>query len=56
MKRIKTFIIECRRVFRVTRKPTRQELITMVKVCGIGMLLIGFIGFLFYFAATIVRG
>ncbi len=42
----KTFIIECRRVFQVTKKPTNEELKTIVKISGLGMIAIGAIGFL----------
>jgi protein transport protein SEC61 subunit gamma-like protein len=44
--RIKEFAIECRRVLKITKKPTNEEFKTIVKVSSIGMLLIGFIGFL----------
>ena len=43
--RFKSFLIECRRVWQVTKKPSREELTTVVKVTGIGILIIGFIGF-----------
>ncbi|MBI2148169.1 protein translocase SEC61 complex subunit gamma [Candidatus Woesearchaeota archaeon] len=43
--RFKSFIVECRRVWQVTKKPTREELKVIVKVTGIGILVIGFIGF-----------
>jgi protein transport protein SEC61 subunit gamma-like protein len=46
LKRVKQFIIESRRVLRVTRKPTKAEFQTIVKVSGAGILLIGLIGFL----------
>ena len=45
--KLKTFTIEAKRVLAVTRKPTREEFITIVKVTGAGILLIGTIGFLF---------
>ena len=44
--RLRTFIIESRRVLAITRKPTKIEFVTIVKVTGIGILLIGLIGFL----------
>ncbi len=44
--KIKTFLSECVRVFRVTKKPTGFEFKTIVKVSGIGILVIGLIGFL----------
>lgn len=43
--KLKSFAEECRRVLRVTKKPTRPELVNVVKVSGIGIALIGIIGF-----------
>ncbi len=40
-----SFLIECRRVWQVTKKPTKEELKVIVKVTGIGILIIGLIGF-----------
>ena len=44
--RLKTFIIEARRVLAVTRKPSKEEFMTVVKVTAVGMIIIGLIGFL----------
>ena len=41
------FINECKRVLRVTRKPKWEEFKTLMKITGLGMLAIGFIGFVF---------
>jgi len=49
--RFKAFVKESRRVLTVTKKPTADEFRTIVKISGIGILLIGFIGFLIFFAA-----
>ncbi|MFH1182029.1 MAG: protein translocase SEC61 complex subunit gamma [Candidatus Woesearchaeota archaeon] len=46
LSRLKSFIIESRRVLTITRKPTNAELKTIVKVSGVGILLIGLIGFI----------
>ncbi len=43
---LKEFLIECRRVLRITKKPTRDEFQTIMKVSGLGMLVMGVIGFL----------
>lgn len=43
--KIQRYIQECLRVLKVTKKPTMQEFKTIVKVSGLGMLLIGLIGF-----------
>jgi len=42
----KTFLIECRRIWTVTRKPTKEEFKIIVKVTAIGMAAIGMIGFI----------
>ena len=43
--KLKSFALECRRVLTVTKKPTREEITNIVKVTGIGIALIGVIGF-----------
>ncbi|HLD02483.1 MAG TPA: protein translocase SEC61 complex subunit gamma, partial [Candidatus Nanoarchaeia archaeon] len=45
LERFKSFVAQCVRVFRLTKKPTPDEFKTILKVSGIGILLIGFIGF-----------
>ena len=42
----KEFLVECKRVLRITKKPTRDEFQTIMKVSGLGMLVMGVIGFL----------
>lgn len=44
--KLKEFIKECKRVLLVTKKPTKDEFKNIVKVSGIGLLIIGFIGFI----------
>jgi len=44
--KIKGFINECIRVLRVTKKPDRVEFTTIVKASGLGILIIGLLGFL----------
>ena len=44
--RFTTFLVECKRVWQVTKKPNKEELKTIVKVTGIGTLVIGLIGFI----------
>lgn len=44
--KLRSFIGECRRVLTVTKKPSKDELMAIVKVSGIGIALIGLIGFL----------
>jgi len=41
---LKTYL----RVLKLTKKPSREEFLTIAKVAGLGILAIGFIGFLIY--------
>jgi protein transport protein SEC61 subunit gamma-like protein len=49
MTKLKRFGTECKRVLRVTRKPDKIEFKTIVKISGIGIIIIGVIGFLIHF-------
>ena len=44
--RLKSFSLECLRVLKVTKKPTKEEFKIIVKVSAIGILFIGVIGFI----------
>jgi len=44
--RLKEFLMESRRVLRVTRKPSSFEFKTTVKVAGLGIIIIGIVGFI----------
>ena len=44
--RLKSFILESKRVLRITKKPTMPEFKAIVKVSSIGIALIGIIGFI----------
>ena len=55
LSRFKSFVIECRRVFTVTKKPTKDEFKIIVKVSGIGILIIGFIGFIIQIAWQLIK-
>jgi protein transport protein SEC61 subunit gamma-like protein len=43
--KVKSFIRECIRVLKITKKPDAIEFKTIVKVSGLGILIIGLIGF-----------
>lgn len=45
---------EYKRVFIVTRKPDMNEFKTIVKVSGLGIAAIGFVGFLIFFIREIL--
>jgi protein transport protein SEC61 subunit gamma-like protein len=45
-KKMKDFFVESKRVFRVTKKPSNIEFKTIVKASGLGIVIIGMIGFI----------
>ena len=46
--RFKGFVAECLRVLKIIRKPDSFEFKTIVKVSGLGIIIIGFIGFILF--------
>ena len=52
--KLKSFIIEAIRVLRITKKPTGPEFKTIVKVSGIGILVIGMLGFVIQMIKTLL--
>ncbi len=44
--RFKSYLKECWRVLKVTKKPGSDEFKTIVKVSGLGIAIIGLLGFL----------
>lgn len=52
--KIKAFIKEAIRVLRVTKKPDKEEYKSLVKVTGLGILIIGAIGFVIFLIKQLV--
>ncbi len=52
--KIKSFVVESVRVFKLTKKPTKEEFKIIAKIAGIGTLIIGFIGFLVHIIAQLI--
>ena len=44
--KIQSFFSSSMRIFNVSRKPDKREYSTMAKITGLGILIIGFIGFM----------
>jgi len=55
MVKLKSFMVECRRVLKITKKPSGTEFKTIVKVSGLGIVVIGIIGFLIHIIAIYVK-
>lgn len=53
--KVKSFILECKRVLKITKKPGKFEFKTIVKISGIGILVIGMIGFAVQIIAVLVK-
>jgi len=43
------FFKECKRVLRITKKPDKEELKMIVKISGLGIIIIGMVGFIIHF-------
>ncbi len=52
----KSFIKECIRVFHITKKPDKEEYKAIVKVTGLGILIIGAIGFIISISGALLLG
>jgi len=46
MQKLKSFLAQCKRVWIVLKKPTKQEFISISKISAIGILAIGLVGFI----------
>ena len=52
--RFKGFARECARVFKITKKPTKEEFKVISKISGLGLLIIGLIGFIVHLIDMLV--
>ena len=53
-RKLKNFIKECMRILKITKKPTTFEFKTIVKVTGLGIIVIGFLGFVIQMIKTLL--
>jgi len=51
---IKEKLIRYKRVLQIARKPDKDELKETIRICGIGILIIGIIGFIFYIISVLI--
>jgi protein transport protein SEC61 subunit gamma-like protein len=42
------------RVLRITRKPSMDDFTFISRICAIGMLIVGIVGFILYFSAILI--
>ena len=50
--RVRKFIQQSRYVLKLARKPTREEFTRTAKITGLGIIILGLIGYVFQFAYT----
>lgn len=53
---VASFIKQCQRVLKVSRKPDREEYINVSKVTAVGILIIGAIGFIITIVGMLIQG
>jgi protein transport protein SEC61 subunit gamma-like protein len=53
---LKDFLQQCKRVLMVSRKPTREEFLTISKVTGLGICVLGALGFIIHVPITYIKG
>jgi protein transport protein SEC61 subunit gamma-like protein len=51
-----TFLENCRRLLKLATKPDREELTLSLKICAIGVTIIGLIGFIIRFISAMLQG
>ncbi|MFC1801492.1 protein translocase SEC61 complex subunit gamma [Nanoarchaeota archaeon] len=56
LRKVKNFFKECKRILKVTKKPSREEYKTIVKVSAIGMGIVGLLGFLINMGKQLIFG
>lgn len=54
--KLKSFIKESLRILKITKKPSKEEFKVIVKISGLGIILIGLIGFLITIIWTLTIG
>jgi protein transport protein SEC61 subunit gamma and related proteins len=53
--KIKKTLKEWRRVYKITKKPNREEFTAIVKVTGLGILLVGVVGFAIFIFVELIK-
>ncbi len=53
--KIKSFLLQCKRVWHVLKKPSQEELKLVARISAIGIGVVGFIGFIISAFMNLVR-
>ncbi|MDO8628592.1 MAG: protein translocase SEC61 complex subunit gamma [Nanoarchaeota archaeon] len=54
LEKTKQFIGECIRVFKITKKPSKEEFRTILKASALGITIIGLLGFIIQITWTVI--
>jgi len=54
MNRVQRFFLNSRRIFKIATKPSLKEFMMMVKVCAIGLLVVGGLAFIIQLIANVI--
>lgn len=52
---MRKFLQNCRRTLQVAKKPDKSEYLQVAKITGLGILLVGFVGFVIMFISSIIQ-
>ena len=53
---LRDFLVRCRRVLAISKKPSQKELDLSLKVSGLGLLVVGGIAFIIRFISAMMQG
>ncbi len=51
---MRKFLQNCRRTLQIAKKPDKSEYLQVAKITGLGILLVGFVGFVIMFVSYII--
>lgn len=52
---MRKFFHNCKRVLQIAKKPSKDEYLQVAKITGLGILLIGFVGFVILFISYAIQ-
>ncbi len=55
LKKLKDFLIQCKKTLKIAKKPTGEEIYRISRVCLLGLALLGSIGMLTKFSASLFQ-
>ncbi len=55
MLNLQSFFLQCRRVWALLKKPNRYEFKSISKISGLGILLLGLLGFIIAFILSVFK-